>query len=46
MKRIKIENTNALLKKNRRIDVRYDRLAETYMGFVYAGCIYRTINYI
>jgi transposase len=46
MKRIKIENTNALLKKNRRIDIRYDRLAETYMGFVYARCIYRTINYI
>jgi len=44
--RIKIENTNAIIKKCRRIDVRYDRLTKTYMGFVYAGCMYKIINYI
>ena len=44
--RIKIEQANALIKKCRRIDVRYDQLEKTYMGFVYMGGMYSLIKHI
>lgn len=45
-KRIRIENTNAILKKHRRVDIRYDRKEATYMAFTYMSCIYRVIDYV
>ena len=44
--RHKIENVNANLKQFKRINVRYDRLNDTYIGFVYLASMYRIIDYI
>ena len=38
-KRIRVENTFMKLKKNRRLDVRYDKMVKMYEGFVFLGMI-------